>query len=205
MVSVFSKRHALAILITGAVAMPIAAAEDGAIIRVQAQVAPIGARPPVGNFKTREARTISPTRRVLGGVADVTLAGSVSARIPLNASVAQGFGHVSLVLDRVSLAPKAASGGFFYNIYLDLPASGDVDSVSQSHFVGTLGAFELSAARQRGSKAIDFDITDLLSKLGPGDPRGMVVSFVRVSGANSPQGDALTIGELRVEASKDAP
>ncbi len=93
---------------------------------------------------------------------------------------------MKLVLDRVNIPPAATRSGFFYNVYLDLPATGDVDAVGQAHFVGTLGAFEL-ASQQQGKNAIDFDVTDLLFRLGLSDLHGLVVSFVRVSGANAPK------------------
>ncbi|WP_244817873.1 tyrosinase family protein [Caballeronia sp. Lep1P3] len=206
-------------------------AQQGRIIRVQAQVSAIRGLPQLATFTTTPGRSISATRRALGGVKGIALGEtSLSASIPLQASnatalkdvlssspaiglsatqvapsVANKFQYVKLVLDDVNMPSSAAGGGFFYNVYVNLPATGDVDAVRSDHFVGTLGAFQISTARYHGMNMIEYDVTDLLARLGITNPNQIVVSFVRISALNHPKGKAVSIGEARVELGTDAP
>jgi tyrosinase len=118
---------------------------------------------------------------------------------------ARSFQYVKLVLDGVALAQAAKAGGFFYNVYLNLPATGDVDAVKGQHFVGTLGAFQISTAAHHGMKMIDYDVTDLLAQQGATKLLQIVVSFVRINAPGSPSGDAVAIQEIRIELGTDAP
>ncbi|MDR5740479.1 MULTISPECIES: tyrosinase family protein [unclassified Caballeronia] len=208
-------------------------AQRGGIVRVQAQVSSIHGRPQAGTFTATPGRSISATRRSLGGVRGVGLGNaSLSAVIPLAATNAtalkdvlasspattldesseapQAAGpgkaslrHVKLVLDGLAITAAGQNGGFFYNVYLNLPATGDVDAVKGDHFVGTLGAFEISTATHHGTNMIAFDVTEQLARLGVGNPNQLVVSFVRVSGLNAPKGNVVSVDELRVELSAD--
>ncbi|MFM0049405.1 tyrosinase family protein [Caballeronia grimmiae] len=210
-------------------------AQRGGIVRVQAQVSAIHARPQAGRFTASPGRSISATRRSLGGVRGVGLGNaSLSAAIPLAATSATAlkdvlasspaasldessqapqalapgkasFRHVKLVLDGLAITTEGQNGGFFYNVYLNLPAAGDIDAVKSEHFVGTVGAFEISTATHHGMKMLSYDVTDQLARLGVGNASEMVVSFVRVSGLNAPKGNVVSVDELRVELGTDAP
>nr|WP_284503270.1 tyrosinase family protein [Caballeronia sp. AZ10_KS36] len=210
-------------------------AQQGRIIRVQAQIGAIQARPQTGAFTPSPGRTVSATRRSLGGVKGVVLGEtSISASIPLQAANAtalkdvltsspaaglsesskalqatpqatSGFQYVKVVLDGIAMPAAARKGGFFYNVYLNLPASGDVDAVKSQHFIGTLGAFQVATAAHHGMNAIDYDVTEVLAQLGISNVNDVVISFVRVSGANSPKGIAVSINEARIELGTDAP
>lgn len=210
-------------------------AQEGRIIRVQAQIATIQGRPQTGSFTASPGRIVSSTRRALGGVRGMALGeASVSARIALQAANAtalkdvlttspaaaasqsadasqaapqarSSYQYVKIVLDGVSMPPAAKKGGFFYNVYLNLPASGDVDAVRSQHFIGTLGAFQISTAGHHGMNMIDYDVTDVLGRLGIADTNDVVISFVRVSAPNFPRGTAVSINEARLELGADAP
>jgi tyrosinase len=210
-------------------------AQQGRIIRVQAQIGAIQARPKTGPFTASPGRTVSSTRRSLGGVKGVVLDEfSISASIPLQAANAtalkdvlatspavglsqssdasqatpqasSGFQYVKVVLDGVKMPAAARKGGFFYNVYLNLPASGDVDAVKSQHFIGTLGAFQVATAAHHGMSEIDYDVTDVLARLGISNVSDVVLSFVRVSGANAPKGMAVSINEARIELGTDGP
>ncbi|WP_250455824.1 tyrosinase family protein [Caballeronia sp. ATUFL_M2_KS44] len=210
-------------------------AQRGGIVRVQAQISAISGRPPVGNFTSSPGRSISSTRRSLGGAKGVRLGNaSVSALIALSSSnatslkdtlavspaaspgdsletpqaVAPGkasFRFVKLVLDGIALSAAAQNGGFFYNVYVNLPATGDVDSVKADHFVGTVGAFEISTMKHHRMNMLSYDVTEQLARGGLGNGGQIVVSFVRISGLNSPSGDAVSVDEVRVELGTDAP
>jgi tyrosinase len=217
-------------------------AQEGRIIRVQAQVVPITTMPPLGTFSASAGGSMSSTRRSLGGLKGIMLGEkSVSGRIPLQSSNAtmlrdalasspaadlsggsaeanaemeapssatpakKGFNYVKLVLDDVALLPSAAQGGFFYNLYVNLPSSGDVDAMKTQCFIGTLGAFQISTMRHHGMKMLEYDITHKLAQLGITNPNDVTISFVRVSPKNAPKGNAVSVGEMRVELGTDAP
>jgi tyrosinase len=210
-------------------------AQEGKMIRVQAQVAPLDSRPAVAALTTTAPRTVSSMRESLGGVRGVTLGvNSVSTVIPLQASgttalqsaigsssaaglddssagamaqpkAAKSYRYVKLVFDSVAITAAARAGGFFYNVYLNLPANGDVDASKAQCFVGTLGAFQISTMTHHGMNMIDYDVTDLLAQQGMTKAAELVVSFVRINALSSPKGQAVSIGEVRVELGTDAP
>jgi tyrosinase len=205
-------------------------AQEGHIIRVQAQLLPIRVRPAMGNFLSTPARMIASNRRSLGGVANVMLnETSVSARVPLQAadvsslqnaltagaasasappsaqSSTTTFKYPRIVLDNVAVTAAGKNGGYFYNIYLNLPAAGDADADREAHFIGTFGPFEVSGAMHHSGGSIVFSATDVLQNLGVTNLSEAVISFVRVDGQNSPKGAVLSVGELRVELSTDGP
>jgi tyrosinase len=211
-------------------------AQQGRIIRVQAQLGPIHGRPALTGFSKTSERAIDSGRRSLGGVANMSLnEKSVSAQLQLsssasaalqdtlkgrsaaaalqqgsNAAPATTYRSVNVVLDSVTVTELGRKGGYFYNVYLNLPEQGDVDGVSQKHFLGTLGPFEISAAMHHAESAhsqapvLVFPATELLQRLGAG-ASGVVVSLVRVDGPSAPKGSAISVGELRIELSTSAP
>jgi tyrosinase len=213
-------------------ALPVNA-QEGRIIRVQAQVGRILVRPAMGSFASTPARSIATNRRSLGGVTKLMFnENSVSARIPLQAAAISSlqdavsanaplsaadavtpnaqtgkstFKYPSIVLDNVAVTSAGRGGGYFYNVYLNLPAAGDADAESPAHFVGTLGPFEVSGAIHHNGGTLSLSLSDVLQNLGVTNLSEVVVSFVRVNGPNSPKGQVLSVDEMRVELSTDGP
>jgi tyrosinase len=202
---------------------PTAQNDTPHVIRVQAQVGLLLRRPANGDFQPAPGRTISASRRSLGGVNSVTLTeASVSARLPLDAQNIQTLRNtvaaaldpalqlpgalqsVSVVLDNLRLLGIGANGGYFYNVYLNLPAAGDVTDLREKHFIGTLGAFEIAGAAHHGGSMITLPATEVLAKISPDDLQEVTVSFERVNGERPPRGQVLRIGEVRIEVSTDA-
>ena len=217
-------------------------AQQGRIIRVQAQNTPIHGRPKLRTFTMSPGRSVSANRKSLGGVLRIPLDNSsISAAIALQAasvnslrdtlatspaadlansaagaatsqapaqppgSAKSSFQYVKLVLDGLSASAEGRKGGYFYNIYVGLPATGDVDEVSPAHFAGTIGAFEVSVAEHHAGGKKEFDITYLLANLGLTDLSQMVVSFARINGLSFAQGNVVSVAEMRVELGTDAP
>jgi tyrosinase len=181
-------------------------------------------RPPLGVYAAAAARQISASRRVLGGVTGVSLAeASISARLPLAALDMQTVQNavsaalsppvqasntprsVFIVLDGIRLLGNGANGGHFYNLYLNLPSSGGDDADESKYFLGTVGAFEISAASHHGAATLKYPATGALSTLSPSELQEVTVSFERINGDNPPQGQVMSIGEVRIEVSTDAP
>lgn len=204
---------------------PTARAESHSPIRlVQAQLTSVVTRPPTRNFVATVARAISSTKRALGGLSGVVLTEtSVSGQLPLAASSLQAmidtvsaavnpatnpqlgtFQSVIVVLDKLQLLGAGAKGGYFYNVYINLPSISDA-ATAHRYLLGTLGAFRVSGAAHHGMTALQFPATEALSKLSFYELQDVTVSFVRISGENAPQGAVLKIGEVRIDVSSDVP
>jgi hypothetical protein len=58
---------------------------------------------------------------------------------------------------------------------------------------------------EAGTARLVFSATLLLKELMASDLGGLTVSFVRISGDNSPAGEVILIGEVRLELSLNNP
>lgn len=198
-------------------------AQKGRIVRVQATGGRAVGRPVVRPFPTTGPRSIDANRFALGGARGIPLTErSVSVRVPIDASGNQSlqailatrrgagrppaairYRSINVVLDELALTQAGVAGGYFYNVFLDLPEGGT--SSAQSHFLGTIGPFELASEAHHGSAQLSYPATDILANMSPKEIRDLTVSLVRVSGANSPSGETIRIGEARLEISTEAP
>ena len=197
---------------------------DNPIKLVQAQAASVLTRPGAGNFPATAARAIAANRRSLGGVSGVILAETaVSAHLPLAASSLQvlqdalavavkppphippgTFQSVVVVLDNLLLLGAGAKGGYFYNVYINLPVIIDAER-ARRYFLGTVGAFEVAGAAHHGPARLEYQATEVLSQLSAFELQEVTVSLVRVDGENHPRGAVLKIGEVRIEVSTAPP
>lgn len=175
------------------------------------------------------ARELGGGRRSLGGVKDIALdEHSASVKIALAPEEANrlrqvlqqardagagtsgspgpagaGYKSAKIVLDRVRIEGAGAQGGYFYDLYLNLP-QGATGPALQRHLLGNVGPFQVSAASRNGATAVlGFPATRLLLDLDASRDSGLILSFVRVSGQTSPSGRVLSIGEVRLELSSD--
>jgi tyrosinase len=118
--------------------------------------------------------------------------------------------QINVVLDEVALTEIGKAGGYFYKVYVNLPAAGGAPE--EQHLIGTVGAFEIAGALHHpeggdhadhgddGKAKLVLSATDALRGLPPARLGQLVVSFVRVDGDNAPQGAAITIGDFSVQA-----
>jgi tyrosinase len=191
------------------------------------------ARPGLQGFRPSMARLVGPNRLALGGVQGIPLdESSVSAQVAIDdanadllqrvlTNTARGaatpYRSAQVVLDSVSISDPGRNGGYFYNIYLNLPSTTDVSNAANTYLLGSVGPFEIAGAMHRvhmniepagsadGTVMLAFPITLALADLLVQDPRRVTVSFVRVSGDNSPGGPVIQIGEARLELSANEP
>lgn len=200
-------------------------AQRGKIIRAQATPGSgIARRPPTGLFTNTPPQNVG-NRRSLGGVQSIVLdEKSVSALIPLdpqdsksveavidvsgsgNAGAGRGIGNgryksLQVTLTGVRTTPAGANGGYYYEVYLNLPDGSNV--LDEELLIGTFGPFEVDSAQQHGGQLI-FPATRALVRGARNQPSHLTISFVRVNGPNSPSGPVLVIHELRAELSEDA-
>jgi tyrosinase len=205
--------------------LPMAAIQrrDG-FMTVQARVLPqADATVPLeGNFDNAPARNISATRRSLGSATNVVLdEGSVVARVKLGASergilrdavtaartsdvAAMAPATVVIVFDKINITRQGQQGGYFYNVYLNLPVGTVGTQARQPYFLGTLGAVAIAAAVHHGPATLEYPATELLAQMDLSTISDLSVSLVRVSGDNSPKGRVIRLGEVRVEIATDA-
>lgn len=189
-------------------------------------------RPAVVQFAASPSRQIDGNRLSAGGVLRIPLnENSISVQLQVDQAsadllqrtlsaaapqTASPYRSARVTLDSVRIAGNGDVGGYFYHLYLNLPASTDVGSAN-SYRIGSIGPFEIDAARHRahmgrggngseaGTVALTFALTRELSELVAADPRSITLSFVRVSGSNAPGGEVIRVGEARLELSTDLP
>lgn len=186
---------------------------------------PARQRPPFRSFPLVRPRRFSASRRSLGGFAQLTFdEQSVSTHLRLDKKYAAEMGRVvvarwsgseadtgerigtlKLVIDRALVSESAAKGGYFYALYLNMPAQLDVSSAQGQSFIGTLGAFQIAAASHHGPARLEFDVSDLLAQQNTTDFSELSVSWVRVDGDKPPVGKAIHVEEARVELAFEEP
>jgi tyrosinase len=180
-------------------------------------------RPPFQSFRTVAGRRLSSTRRSVSGVAQVPFdEQSVSVLLRLGKSDAaelarvvalcrdrgeydssvdsrQMPGMIKLVFDNLSVGTAAKKGGFFYALYLDMPAVVTSQAEREASLIGTLGAFQIAAAAHHGTPRIEFDVSYLLARQDRVNFGELALSWVRVDGDRPPAGKVILANEIRVE------
>lgn len=113
--------------------------------------------------------------------------------------------QINLVLEDVRLTAVGKEGGFFYDVYVNLPAGRS--SPKSARLVGSFGPFEIATAAAHphsghgGGSGVTLTLaaTEALRDLSPAALKRLTISFVRVGGPISPRGPAITVGSFRVE------
>lgn len=200
--------------------IPLAQRTDGPIHRVQATLDPrLRQLPPIGPYRPSGRKRTSDTTFSLGGALAIGLdQRSVSAALQIDADdwaavreirrgnpgtvrgSARKYRSVQIVLDQIELSAEGKQGGYFYEVYLNLPAADGAANPPAPVLLGTLGAFQINGALHHGGVAtLRYRVAR--SALGNGALRiGMAtISFVRVDGDISPRGPTAGIGEARLE------
>lgn len=135
----------------------------------------------------------------------------VRSAAPAPAPVPPPPDSYSIVMDEVSLTSLGAEGGFFFNVYLNLPTPGGDDG---QYLVGSIGAFEIASAKHHAAMGampgmpgmgdtvrLELPVDDKVAKLLRGrELQELSISFVRVDADGAPSGEAISIGHFRVEA-----
>jgi tyrosinase len=117
-----------------------------------------------------------------------------------------------VVLDGVRLTELGKKGGYFYKIYINLPAQAGTSQPETKYLLGTLGSFEITGmlnheamsgmpmAKASDGVQIAYPATDALTRIAPGNLDRLTISFVRVDGSGRPaKGTVITVREFRVE------
>jgi len=157
---------------------------------------------------------------------DVALGATDAARVRSlmlqpAAATSTEHGPVRVVLDGVHLTGLGQKGGYFYNVYLNLPAQPGTGKAAGAYLLGTVGAFEISVAQMKASMKgmhgmsgmsdmagsqshgarLVFPATEVLQRIWPDNLDKLSVSFVRVDGSRHPaKGVVVRVDGFRVEA-----
>ena len=138
------------------------------------------------------------------------------------ATAASEGGPVRVVLDDVRLTGLGEKGGYFYNVYVNLPGSESAGNPAQAYLLGSVGPFEIGVAKMKAGMAggsmhdmqgmdmqaahgnaarLVFPATEALRRIWPTRLDRLTISFVRVDGSGHPtRGQTIRIGAFRVEA-----
>jgi tyrosinase len=200
-------------------------AGDGAALRSPGQAGTIlPALPPSGRFATSQMRVTGPNRLALGGCLGIALDNSsVSAQVGLDSSGHQmlqtvldsfqlppsltgkgggKYSSVKVVLTNVQTSKRGEQGGYYYNLFMNLPDAPVTVAPMENYLCGNVGPFRVMTS-QHGQGAlgprIEFDVTGLLLANRDRDLSRHDFSFVRVNGDHSPDGEVLNVGECRLE------
>lgn len=201
---------------------------DNLSMPTQLPSTPTPPRPQVRSLKAMPSKAPGARVTALGGGDELSLdQNSVTVEIPVakkeqprvrslianQLSAKSVYTSVSVVLDRLSLTEVGAKGGYYYNVYLDLPEKPGAQLDGDAYLLGTLGPFEIAAREHHAEAALGagdpiqlvFPATEVLQHIAPHDVDKLSVSFVRVDGDSPVNGTVIKVGEVRVEASNAMP
>jgi tyrosinase len=204
--------------------LPLAQLTPPHIHRVQATPEDlVRAQPPVGAFRPSPPRETSEQTYAIAGAYDVGLDDrSIGIQLAVSAEHVQALARIAagkaasipgstklyrsvqLVLDDVDITDAGKAGGYYYQVYLNLPVADAEASKPAAVLVGTLGAFRINGAAHHGGPVLlRYRIgRAAFARLAPGADT-MSLSFVRVNGDQSPRGGIIGVGEVRLETSTE--
>ena len=128
--------------------------------------------------------------------------------------VAVSAAAIEILLDNVRLTAVGARGGYYYNLYLNMPARASSDLLEERYFLGSLGAFAIACAlRQAGQRGdqgresgsvtaggvlLSYPAAAVLAGFSREERRQLTMSFIRIGGDKAPAREVITIGEVRI-------
>ena len=182
------------------------------------------APPAVGTFRLSQARTTGESTFPTAGALQVALGEpSLSVQLPSSSDHRQAIARIArgnaapirarvlkykffrVVLDDIVITAEGSNSGYFYNVFLNVPAGRSSSSAPRISLIGTLGPFQVrAAAYQSGGPAkLRYVVTQLLAGIPIVDIGMATVSFIRVNKERSPAGSVIEISEVRIELSTD--
>ena len=179
--------------------------------------------PPTGSFQISATRQTGDQTFAISGALNVGLDDrSISVQLPVSSdnmqtlsSMAAGstaslrgssklYRSVQLVLDHIEATEIGKRGGYYYQVYLNVPAADGVANRPKGILIGTIGAFEISGAAHHGGPVqLRYRIRRSVFGQAASKVGLLSVSFVRVNGDQSPQGPVIGLGEVRLETSTE--
>jgi tyrosinase len=114
------------------------------------------------------------------------------------------YRSVHLVLDDVEVTEAGKRGGYYYQLYLSIPAADGTKDKPRVVLVGTLGAFKINGAAHHGGPVqLRYRIERDVFAGAPPKAGTVSVAFVRVNGDHSPKDGVIGVGEVRLETSTE--
>jgi tyrosinase len=206
--------------------LPVAQVNKANVLRVQAtsDVLP-GSIPSLGSFEISAPRQIAEKTFSISGALNVGLdQRSISVQLPISAEYGRALATIAIgkpasvpgstklyrsahiVLNDIEMSDMGKKGGYFYQILINRPVSKKPSGSRASILIGTLGAFEVSAGNHHAQSRVQlrYPVKHFLAGTPLSDIGMISVSFIRVSGDNTPDGAVMGIGEVRLEVSSDS-
>jgi tyrosinase len=205
--------------------IPLAQISSPNIRRVQSAIEQLmESIPAIGSFRMSGPRQTSKETYSLSGALDVGLdEKSLSVQLPASSEHSRALANIGLgktasipgvsevyrsahiALDGIELSELGKMGGFFYQIYLNIPTKSVVSKPPRSIFIGTLGAFKIAGAmHHEGARAmLRYPIRRALANATADELSSVSVSFVRINGDRSPKGGLIGVGEIRLEVTTE--
>jgi tyrosinase len=106
---------------------------------------------------------------------------------------------VNIVLNKLSLPKGAAAGGFYCQLYLNLPPTAVSQEDRQKYLLADVGAFRINAALRMGMSKLSFPANDVLAATGTGGQTEWTITVIPITGAAKVKGKLIDIQELRIE------
>lgn len=155
---------------------------------------------------TGEAASTAPLQQLLSATAaplEAAQRGVRGSSALVNGAAAGRYRSIRVVFDDISITQAGAAGGYYYNVYLNLPDKFDPETARQQNLLGTFGAFEIAGAAHHGMVMLDYPATAALLRAGGGESRDYYVTLERIDGPNAPKGAVISVGEIRIELSTE--
>lgn len=178
-------------------------------------------RPPLIDFRTIPSDPRTPARS-LGGLRNVTFDDhSFTVRVKVNYADALEVARaieilrnsqsepsspswrVKLVFDGIYVSAMGRAGGYFFNVFLNMPERVETLEDRRMYLVGAIGPFQISAATHRGSPQIEIDLTEALVRQGAASYSNLDISMIRINGDHPPHGRLIVTPQVRVEFSQE--
>nr|AGU11969.1 Common central domain of tyrosinase [uncultured organism] len=205
--------------------LPLAQLAPANVHRVQATPEDLQrTQPPAGAFRLSPSRQTGEQTFAIGGALDVGLDDrSISVQLPVSAEHTQTLARIAagsaaplpgsaklyrsvhLVLDDIEVTEAGKEGGYYYQVYLNIPVADGAANKPRAILIGTLGAFKISGAAHHHGGPVQLRYPIARAAFANAALRAgtMSVSFVRVSGDQSPKGGVIGLGEVRLETSTE--
>ena len=180
------------------------------------QTAPLGVARPLALDERSVSVEVPLTTQDANRVRSILLQPGTSA------TASEASSPLRVVLDGVHLTGLGEKGGYFYNVYINLPAQGGGGAPASAYLLGSVGSFEIGVAQMKASMQgsgmhgmqdmdmqgahgagvrLVFPVTEALRRIWPTRLDQLTISFVRVNGSRQPaRGDVIRIKGFSVQA-----
>lgn len=179
-------------------------------------------RPPLVDFQKIPGERRSRVRYSMGGLGNVSFSEN-SFRVQIQftsidaatlARVIEGRRNnrdnsemsnysLKLVLDGVFATEVGRSGGYFFEVFVNMPRQVETIEERITYLVGAIGPYQIAAASHHGNRRIELDLTEALTRQSTTNYETLELSMIRIDGDRPPRGRVIFIPQVRLELSQE--